>query len=212
MPRASPPERWALTPPFHPCPAQPDSQDRPEVLPPTDHRSLDRTGGLFSVALSVAVPKLQDDPLALPGALPFSPQPCGRGLRSPDFPPGRPSFDVGPAITRPTRQVHYTPAGTTDEHRSTQIIADARRGRPHTHPAQSHPFRAACMGIWSAKACSRLRKAASEPPHTRVSARTRRNTNYFSARSLSKPASSSMVTPSDLALSYFEPGSVPTTT
>ena len=32
-------------------------------------------------------------PLALPGALPFSPRPCGRGLECPDFPPVQPSCD-----------------------------------------------------------------------------------------------------------------------
>jgi len=69
------------------------------------------------------------NPLVLPGALPFSPQPCGRGLRSPDFPPGRPSFDVGPAITRPTRQIHYTPVGTRDEQLVSRHRECYRRGQ-----------------------------------------------------------------------------------
>src|SRR2546425_1986232 len=62
VPRALPPERWALTPPFHPCPAQPACERRAEGFPPACHRgfrgSLALTascaGGLFSVALSVA--------------------------------------------------------------------------------------------------------------------------------------------------------------
>ena len=57
-----------------------------------------RTGGIFSVALSVAAPPrhalrtrlLRPGALVLPGALPISPQPCGPGLRCPDFPPGLP--------------------------------------------------------------------------------------------------------------------------
>ena len=62
VPQALPPERWALTPPFHPCPAQPACERRAEGFPPACHRgfrgSLALTascaGGLFSVALSVA--------------------------------------------------------------------------------------------------------------------------------------------------------------
>src|SRR3989442_11227027 len=62
VPRALPPERWALTPPFHPCPAQPACERRAEGFPPACHRGFrgslaltaSCTGGLFSVALSVA--------------------------------------------------------------------------------------------------------------------------------------------------------------
>ncbi len=57
VPRMLPPGRWALTPPFHPC--QMRSTERGELrgfaegLPP---RYASITGGLFSVALSVAAP------------------------------------------------------------------------------------------------------------------------------------------------------------
>jgi hypothetical protein len=65
------------------------------------------TGGIFSVALSVAVPRAalahvaKTGPLALPGASPYAPRPCGRGTRSPDFPPAHPSRTLRPAQDKP---------------------------------------------------------------------------------------------------------------
>ena len=104
--------RWALTPPFHPylafSPATAHSRvpfsDLLKVFlqPATE---VIRTGGLFSVALSVTEPsKLacarRDDvgPLALPGALP-------NGVRT--FLPACLLAKAGPAITRPARQRKY---------------------------------------------------------------------------------------------------------
>jgi hypothetical protein len=78
VPRMSPPGRWALTPPFHPCPMTWTERGGPLVLPQACRRGPCVTGGLFSVALSVAAlarPLSQDapyDPLALPGALPIT--------------------------------------------------------------------------------------------------------------------------------------------
>ncbi len=99
VPRMSPPGRWALTPPFHPCQMRSTERGEPPVLPKACRRGASITGGIFSVALSVAAP--QDtlsrtslrNPLALPGALPCR----GRLLRvhhdwSPDFPPARSAF------------------------------------------------------------------------------------------------------------------------
>ena len=89
VPRTLPPERWALTPPFHPCQTRPTGRERSQVWPGSTH-SWGRAGGIFSVALSV-VPKLRD-PLALPGALS-----CGvRTFLSP-------SRKCGTASDRPTR-------------------------------------------------------------------------------------------------------------
>jgi hypothetical protein len=124
-----PSERWALTPPFHPC-----QMRWPEVAGlrfclaaaaeavwfalAHHHRSgrlsdraASRTGGFFSVALAVAfpTPKHRNDPLALPGALPFCPRPCGVrlcGVRT-FLPPGN-LAKARSAITRPARQIHYT--------------------------------------------------------------------------------------------------------
>jgi hypothetical protein len=54
VPRMSPPGRWALTPPFHPCQMIPTESGGPLVLPQACRRGASITGGLFSVALSVA--------------------------------------------------------------------------------------------------------------------------------------------------------------
>ncbi len=48
------PERWALTPPFHPCQARSACGRRAAGFPAACHRSDCRTGGIFSVALSVS--------------------------------------------------------------------------------------------------------------------------------------------------------------
>jgi hypothetical protein len=55
VPRMSPPRRWALTPPFHPCQMRLTERGRPLVLPQACRRGASITGGLFSVALSVAI-------------------------------------------------------------------------------------------------------------------------------------------------------------
>ena len=54
VPRMSPPGRWALTPPFHPCQMRSTGRGQPVVLPRACRRGASITGGLFSVALSVA--------------------------------------------------------------------------------------------------------------------------------------------------------------
>jgi len=46
-------ERWALTPPFHPCPALPEMAAGPLPSRPLQ----EERGGLFSVALSVGTPR-----------------------------------------------------------------------------------------------------------------------------------------------------------
>jgi hypothetical protein len=56
VPRMLPSERWALTPPFHPYPVHAAERGGPNVFPSACHRSALHTGGLFSVALSVAKP------------------------------------------------------------------------------------------------------------------------------------------------------------
>jgi len=114
VPRMLPFGRWALTPPFHPCQMRSTEEGKLPVFPKACRRGASITGGLFSVALSVAVEdpeKLpvaaskdpRDSPLALPGALPFTlrilqwrirrvyPGAASfdepEGFRSPDFPP-----------------------------------------------------------------------------------------------------------------------------
>jgi hypothetical protein len=126
-----PPGRWALTPPFHPYQALSPSairlrgliSDRLKVFlqMATEARC---TGGLFSVALSVAdfLASLartarRAGPLALPGALPFglrrrSPRTFVPGAKREDhgvrtFLPARLLAKAGPAITRLARQTQY---------------------------------------------------------------------------------------------------------
>lgn len=76
VPSALLPERWALTPPFHPYQMRSTGRGWPLVLPRACRRGLRFTGGLFSVAPSVAARQialshdLMRNPLALPGALP----------------------------------------------------------------------------------------------------------------------------------------------
>ena len=57
VPRMLPPGRWALTPPFHPCQMRLTGRGGPLVLPRACRRGASITGGLFSVALSVAAPQ-----------------------------------------------------------------------------------------------------------------------------------------------------------
>ena len=131
VPPMLPPGRWALTPPFHPYRALSPSAIRLRGLLSGCLKVFLQmateahcTGGLFSVALSVAgnLASLartarRVGPLALPGALPFS----LRRLSPKTFVPGERREDhgvrtflpacllakTGPAITRPARQSHY---------------------------------------------------------------------------------------------------------
>ncbi len=106
-------------------------------------RGQSLTGGLFSVALSVAAASElafahpERSPLALPGALPCR----GRLLRaghgwSPDFPPAcswfaLPRTESQPAIARPIRLLNYTmkSAGFCGADRSAAFSEGSCRGR-----------------------------------------------------------------------------------
>ena len=71
VPPALLPGRWALTPPFHPYQMRETERGELEVFPRACRRGTRRTGGLFSVALSVAefpAPRSR----AKPGAAPWS--------------------------------------------------------------------------------------------------------------------------------------------
>ena len=83
VPPLSPAERWALTPPFHPCQMSLPLLDVSEVfLGPVTEAA--HTGGLFSVALSVARSTSLRVRYKPPGVT------RRVTLRSPDFPPARP--------------------------------------------------------------------------------------------------------------------------
>jgi len=143
--------RWALTPPFHPCQIQPTIRGWLLVLPRACRRSPHRTGGLFSVALSVAVAGSQEAATGsserIPAVAPWRYQarcpmlftveaqqavPVERnnfGVRTflpPTLRPANGSQDK-PAITRLTRWLNYT---------AKPICASA------AHPARfAHPYR-----------------------------------------------------------------------
>lgn len=102
VPRMLPSGRWALTPPFHPylCGAQTGPR---EVLPLAGRRGAFLTGGLFSVALSVAEAFLLQPPDVIRRvALTVSKR------RSPDFPPARPLRD---GLRRTDQRSPDSPAG-----------------------------------------------------------------------------------------------------
>ena len=88
VPPMLPPERWALTPPFHPylCVAQTGQR---EVFPPAGRRGAILTGGLVSVALSVAEPSQVQPPDVIRRVALTVPK-----RRSPDFPPASSSCDA----------------------------------------------------------------------------------------------------------------------
>src|SRR6267154_6647656 len=100
VPPVSPPERWALTPPFHPCQTLRAFRRRLTGLPVRCHRAPLRRRSILcgtfrsaasGTGLSLCSPLR---PLALPGALPCqefrSPQSEERASgRCPDFPPAQ---------------------------------------------------------------------------------------------------------------------------
>ena len=96
VPRMSPPGRWALTPPFHPCRMNLTERGGPLVLPQACRRGASVTGGIFSVALSVAglartaFAKRTARPPGVTRRVALSSLALARRRRwSPDFPPAR---------------------------------------------------------------------------------------------------------------------------
>jgi hypothetical protein len=97
VPRVSPPGRWALTPPFHPCQMRSTERGEPAVLPWACRR-VRITPAVYFLwhfpwpRLRVSPSRnARRNPLALPGALPFRRRLLrGSGDGSPDFPPAGP--------------------------------------------------------------------------------------------------------------------------
>jgi hypothetical protein len=97
VPRVSPPGRWALTPPFHPCQMRSTDGGEPAVLPWACRR-VRITPAVYFLwhfpwpRLRVSPSRnARRNPLALPGALPFRRRLLrGSGDGSPDFPPAGP--------------------------------------------------------------------------------------------------------------------------
>jgi hypothetical protein len=98
VPRMSPPGRWALTPPFHPCQMRSTETGEPAVLPQACRR-VRITPAVYFLwhfpwpRLRVSPSRnARRNPLALPGALPYRRRPLrARDDGSPDFPPAYPA-------------------------------------------------------------------------------------------------------------------------
>jgi len=121
VPRMSPPGRWALTPPFHPCQMRSTETGGLVVFPQACRRGASITGGLFSVALSVAgfseasfrSPQ-RSAPWRYQARCPAVADSCElttAGVRT--FLPSTALASREPAITRLIRCLHYTPEGMT---------------------------------------------------------------------------------------------------
>ncbi len=127
VPPVSPPERWALTPPFHPYQTMRALRRRLAGFPARCHRAALRRRFIFcgtfrSTVVAAGSPRhLQLRPLALPGALPCqefrSSQREERASgRCPDFPPvlghlrprKRPDNDRDQRSPGPPATLNYT--------------------------------------------------------------------------------------------------------
>jgi hypothetical protein len=118
VPRVSPPGRWALTPPFHPCQMRSTERGEPAVLPWTCRR-VRITPAVYFLwhfpwpRLRVSPSRnARRNPLALPGALPFRRGSCevaAMGVRT-FLPVAVSSCDEfgQPAIIQLTRRNNYT--------------------------------------------------------------------------------------------------------
>jgi len=142
VPRMSPPGRWALTPPFHPCQVHSTVRGVSLVLPKTCRRGASITGGfIFCGTFRSRVPCGEltsahfdsgTSPLALPGALPFTLRNCQWqlprvvGVRT-FLPPASLSRNK-PTITRLTRHCKLYPVGC-DAGLHNCAKFDMRRGR-----------------------------------------------------------------------------------
>lgn len=163
LPRLSPAARWALTPPFHPCP--------PGRSPP---------GGLFSVPLSVALGRKWDGvPLSALWRLAVSQHPA---QWSPDLPPGCPG-------DRPTRSGHdcTTPFAPRTCSLCQSPSRSAVQGAPLCFQGRPHGGEQAPDTRQAASAhCGRPRSANHSSPARRHSASKNRSCRRAEAR-LNRP-------------------------
>ena len=117
VPRMSPPGRWALTPPFHPCQMRLTERGRPLVLPRACRRGASITGGFIfcgtfrSRRLAFRLRGMRGTApwryLARCPAVAGSCELATTGVRT--FLPSASLARSKPAITRLTRQIDYTP-------------------------------------------------------------------------------------------------------
>jgi len=117
VPRMSPPGRWALTPPFHPCQMRLTERGRPLVLPRACRRGASITGGFIfcgtfrSRRLAFRLRGIaRHGPWRYQARCPAVAGSCElatTGVRT--FLPSASLARSKPAITRLTRQIDYTP-------------------------------------------------------------------------------------------------------
>jgi hypothetical protein len=117
VPRMSPPGRWALTPPFHPCQMRLTERGRPLVLPQACRRGTSITGGFIFCGTFRGrhlASRLRETRGTAPWryqarcpAVASSSELTIAGVRT--FLPSASLSRNGPAIIRLTRQLHYTP-------------------------------------------------------------------------------------------------------
>ena len=188
MPSTLLPKRWALTPPFHPYPHRVPFEDVPKVFLRAI-TGLRAAGGIFSVALSVN--SSTGSSLCFFFAGPFRVPSRLHRLKSVLPPPWR-------------YQAHCpSPSGLTAQGYSLLAQSGVRTFLP---PSPLAAFQASDRPAHPPLLLYREIR----PSHRRLFAG--RNADYFTPSSFSNSPSVSTVTPSSLALSYFDPGSVPTTT
>jgi hypothetical protein len=210
VPLALLPERWALTPPFHPCLRRVPFEDVPKVClrAITGIRSA---GGLFSVALSVN---------------------SSTGFRLCSFPVCTFVLPRGhrlkPALPLPWRYQARCPCPDDyrseglPSYRSLRIILRSCSSRAFTRRLHSRSGVRTFLPPALRPPLGELRASqrSSSSPAILIITRESPNTAgtryivpaYFNPTSFSNSPSVKIVTPNSFALSYFDPGSVPTTT
>ena len=187
MPSTLLPRRWALTPPFHPYPHCVPFEDVSKVFLRAI-TGLRAAGGIFSVALSVN---------------------SSTGFRL--FLSRRRISSRVRSIT--DSSLCYRPPGVT---RRIALHPQALRpkgilcSRRVVSGLSSRPVRLRVPGQRSSS--SPATPIISRDPQLSSRLFPGRNADYFTPSSISNSPSVSTVTPSSFALSYFDPGSVPTTT
>jgi len=189
MPSTLLPRRWALTPPFHPYPHRVPFEDVSKVFLRAI-TGLHAAGGIFSVALSVNSSTGFSLCFFFAGTFPTRVPPKLHRPKSVLPPPWR-------------YQAHCpSPSGLT-----AKGILCSRRV---VSGLSSRPVRLRVPGQRSSSSPATPIISRDPPLSSRLF--SGRNADYFTPSSFSNSPSVSTVTPSSFALSYFDPGSVPTTT
>jgi len=181
------PKRWALTPPFHPYLRCAPFEDVPEVFLSGYHRDTLRRRYILCGTFREAV---------VSGRIPWRYQARCPTLLSQS---GVRTF-LPPTLPPPSGELKASQRSSSSSATSIILCRSALAAMRSRAPIQSKGSGLASPG------CSRDYLVETWTPESRLSL------PYFAPMSFSNSASLRMVTPNSFALSYFEPGSVPTTT